>query len=99
MQLEALTVTAKSIAVATRTDPLLAKVMTYVNSGWPDHIPPELKPYCHRKHEITIEGNYSKETSSESIARVESGSSWHQSEAVWWPKLDTDIEAMVKLEL
>ena len=40
----------------TRRDPLLSKVLSYTQKGWPKgEIPAELKPYWHRHTELSVE--------------------------------------------
>ena len=54
-QLQALPVTFQNIQKATRSDRVLSKVLTYVESGWPEQVPEEIKPYKSRQNEIGIE--------------------------------------------
>ena len=54
-QLQALPVTFKEIQTATRRDPILSKVTSYVLKGWPNQPPEEIRPYFRRKEEYTIE--------------------------------------------
>ena len=51
-----LPVSAKQIAEASRKDPVLSKVMTYVMSGWPAHCADEdLKPYFSRRDQLSCD--------------------------------------------
>ena len=54
-QVQALPVTVKHVQVATRQDPVLSKVVTYIMSGSPDKISEEFKLYCSRREEIGIQ--------------------------------------------
>ena len=54
-QVQALSVTFPQVQAATRQDPTLSKITTYVQSGWPTRVTDELKPYHHRRQEIGIE--------------------------------------------
>ena len=58
-QLEALPVTASQIAVATRQDSVLSKVLRYTKHGWQQSTEEEdvMKPYRQRNQEITVEGD------------------------------------------
>ena len=47
-QIEALPVTSSAVRQETRNDPLLSKVLQYVQSGWPQHILETLQPYFTR---------------------------------------------------
>lgn len=51
--LDELPVDSKAISKDTRTDPVLARVLEYTLSGWPNHVTEEeLKPYFTRRHEL-----------------------------------------------
>jgi hypothetical protein len=51
-----LPVSAKQVAEATRKDPVLSRVMSYVMGGWPEHCTDqELKPYFRRKSEMSCD--------------------------------------------
>ena len=54
-QVHSLPVTFQQVQTATRRDPVLSKVTTYVTTGWPDKVTDELKPYHFRQQEIGIE--------------------------------------------
>ena len=54
-QVQALPVTSRDVQKATRRDKTLSKVFTYVQNGWPEQVPDELKPYKTRQNEIGIE--------------------------------------------
>ena len=56
-QLDALSVQATAVERATRSDPLLSKVLHHVQRGWPAQIPAELHPYWRRREELTTEGD------------------------------------------
>ena len=54
-QLESLPVTSQQLRAATRTDPVLSKVICYVRSGWPQDCTPTLRLYwnvCYGAKEI-----------------------------------------------
>lgn len=50
--------TCKEIKDATRKDPVLSRVLQYIQEGWPRTMTDErLKPYFHRKDELSTEMN------------------------------------------
>ena len=110
MQISFVPVLASDVAIATRKDPVLSKVLVYLRQGWPDEIPEGLQAYFHKRHELSIEGD--------TILwgmRVVVPSKWrktvlhelHQGHQgivrlkqlarshVWWPKIDQDLEDTV----
>ena len=54
-QIEALTVTAERLAMCTRQDPFLSKVVLFTQRGWPVSISEELKPFVTKKGELSVE--------------------------------------------
>ena len=56
-QMEALPVSAVQLGTASRQDPVLSRVMLFTRSGWPLEVSPEVKPFYHRRNELTVEGN------------------------------------------
>ena len=48
-------VTAKEIRCWTRRDPLLSRVLQYIQQGWPIHGDQELKPFWSKQTELTIQ--------------------------------------------
>ena len=54
-RLEALPVSAKGLREATRHDPYLSRAIRYTQDGWPAGVAAELKPYCTRKDELSVE--------------------------------------------
>ena len=54
-QIETLPVDAKQLKQATLSDPLLSKVLLYTQKGWPAEYSDELKPYFHKRHELSVE--------------------------------------------
>ena len=110
-QIERLPVKADKIAQLTANDPILSKVMTFVQQGWPSQVQNELKPYYTRKDELTVEANcllwgrkvivpeklQSKVL--EELHTAHPGVVRMKSCArihVWWPGIDKKIEEMVK---
>ena len=55
-QLEGLLVTSQQLRAATRTDPVLSKVICYVRSGWPQDCTPTLRSYWSHRFELMVEG-------------------------------------------
>ena len=58
-QIALLPVSSAQVAKAIKTDPTLAKVLTYVKQGWPSSLPeedPMIKPYWNHRSELTVEG-------------------------------------------
>ena len=55
-QVEALPLTAKQLAAATRSDPVLSRVVQYTRSGWPAQPPQDCQVYYRRRFELTVEG-------------------------------------------
>ena len=77
--LEELPVDAKDISRETRRDPVLARVLNYTLTGWPNYVSSEeLKPYFKRRHELTADQgclmgnacNHSSVAKEQTIARI-----------------------------
>ena len=54
--LKELPIDAKEISSETRRDPVLARLLNYTLSGWPNYLTSdELKPYFTQRHELSVE--------------------------------------------
>ena len=110
-QIDSLPVKSEKIAQFTANDPILSKVITFVQQGWPTQIKDELKPFHKRKDELTVEANcllwgrkvivpeklQSKVL--EELHTAHPGVVRMKSIArihVWWPGIDKKIEEVVK---
>ena len=56
-QIDSLPVKSEKIAQFIANDPILSKVITFVQQDWPTQIQDELKPFHKRKDELTVEAN------------------------------------------
>ena len=56
-QIQALPVMVDCLVKATRQDPILSRVLQYVQNGWPAKTPEEYKPFHNRHQELSIEGH------------------------------------------
>ena len=104
--------TAQQVKYFIARDPCLLQVLTYVQKGWPDRVQQEqLKPYWHRRTELTSHDGcllwgqrvaippQGRTTVLQELHGGHCGITWVKSFArtvVWWPKLDNDIEIMVR---
>ena len=110
--LEELPVDAKDISRETRRDPVLARVLNYTLTGWPNYVSSEeLKPYFTRRHELTADQGCVlwgmrviippslRNRLLEELHEEHPGVVAMKSIAgsyIWWPNLDAEIELIVK---
>ena len=96
----------------TRTDPVLSKVLTYTQYGWPEKTKTEdVKPYLQKQNEITTEegclmwGNrvimpkQGRKQILDELHQGHPGMARMKSLArmiVWWPNIDSHIEEKIK---
>ena len=96
---------------ATLTDLVLGQVYQFIQQGWPEKVPDSLKPFWHRRLELTTEGGcvlrdirvvvpqkFQNDTI-KMLHAVHAGIVRMKEIArsyVWWPGLDQEIEAVAK---
>ena len=102
-------VTSDTIQTATRTDPVLGRVLRYTQNGWPLNFPSELKPYWTRHEALTAEQNVlmwgirvivPKRLQNQVLQEIHTS---HPGVArmkaiarsyIWWPGLDAQLEKL-----
>ena len=110
-QIESLPLTSGQLKQATRTDPILSKVLMFTKTGWPMQVSEALKPYWNRRLELSLEEgcimwgnrvvvpNKWQKGVLEELHQVHFGIARTKAIArgyVWWPELDKQIELMTK---
>ena len=110
-QIQALPISAADVATATRKDPVLSKVLVCLRQGWPNQVQDALKPYWHRRYELTIEQDtilWGMRVVVPSKLREQVLQELHQGHQgiarmkslarsyTWWPKIDQDLEERAK---
>ena len=110
-QISSLPVQASDIARATRSDPVLSKVVMFLKQGWPVEVSDELKPFSCRRHELTMEGDVLlwgmrvvipfrlREQVLQELHHGHQGIVRMKALArsyVWWPQIDREMEERVK---
>lgn len=107
-----LPVTAKDVRSWTARDPTLSKVRVMLASGWTESDDKQFTPYNQRQHELSLQDGcilwgsrvvippQGQEKLLEELHQGHPGISRMNSLArsfVWWPGIDRDLEAKVKL--
>ncbi|XP_043205454.1 uncharacterized protein K02A2.6-like [Amphibalanus amphitrite] len=102
---------ARAIAAATRTDPVLGRVLAAVRSGWPGMMDAELTPYKHRADELSTDADCVlwggrvvvpralQDRVKQQLHEGHSGCTKMKQLArrfVWWPGLDAELEALAR---
>ena len=110
MSIDNLPVTAEMIATKTRRDPVLSKILSYVQYGsWPSPIPDEILPFLRRKLELSISDDcilWGRRVIIPQQLRAKLLEELHVGHVgvcrmkalarshIWWPHLDDAIEAL-----
>ena len=105
------TVTSDQIQRATRVDPVLSRVYTFVINGWPStSVSPELRPYKERQNELSVEQGcvlWGMRVIIPDCLQVKVLDELHETHPgmsrmkaiarsfVWWPNIDKQIEKKV----
>ena len=102
---------ARDVAAVTRRDPVLARVLAAVRSGWPAVVDPDLAPFKTRRDELTTEadcvlwgGRVIVPAAMQAAVKRELheghfGCARMKTLArrfVWWPGLDAELEALAR---
>ena len=110
-QIDALPIKVSEVELATRTDPILSKVLTCLRHGWPSRVQEALMPFWRRKNELTVEGEcimWGMTVVIPSKWRDKVLDELHKGHPVvvrmkilahshiWWPNLDSTIERRAK---
>ena len=110
-QLDTLPVTADMIRKATRTDPESSQVYSFVESGWPKVIPPNLQPYFIRRNELSLSQGcivwgtrvviptYYRQQLLDELHEGHLGMVRMKHVArsfIWWPGIDSNIESAAR---
>ena len=112
LSIEELPISAADISQAIRRESVLAQVLKYTLTGWPNYVTDEeLKPYFTRKHELSTEqgcllwGTRTIILNSLRIRLLRELHEEHQGivamkaiarSYMWWPRLNDDIEAQAQ---
>ena len=110
-QLDALPIQATDITAATRTDPILSKVLHCTRKGWPRKVSEALRPFWQRREELTVEADCVlwgtrvivpaklRQKVLQELHRGHPGIVRMKALArshVWWPNLDKQLEESAK---
>ena len=103
--------TAKDIAAATRRDPVLARALAAVRSGWPATVDPDLAPFKNRREELSTDADCLiwggrvvipcglRDAVKRELHEGHFGATRMKHLArrfVWWPGLDAELEALAR---
>src|SRR5277367_2683252 len=107
-----LPVSAGELITQTRRDPVIAKVLQYTKSSWPEEVSEEnLKPYFRKRTELTLDQGilfWGCRAVIPATLQARILTQLHEGhpgivrtkslarEHVWWPNIDSDIERMTK---